>query len=69
MGGQLVLGGYTEDMVEQYLLFGALWSVSVVGHSSGERGCYRCVWSFSYIGGLQSIPSHIIVHQLGENDR
>jgi hypothetical protein len=51
--GGLVLGRSTGDMARQYLSFGALQSVLVVGwgglfqcHGGGERGCYRCTWVF-----------------------
>jgi hypothetical protein len=75
LGGQLALGGSTEDVVEQYfflVLYGwhQWWGGEVCSnaHGGGERGCYKYAWSFSNISVLQSIPLHYTVHQLGEND-
>jgi hypothetical protein len=69
--GGLVLGGSTEYVVEQYLSFSTLWSVSVVGWGGVFQWSWgwreemlQCTWSFSN----QSIPLRCIVHQLGEND-
>jgi hypothetical protein len=55
-GGSLVLGGSTEDIVEQYpLFFCALQSVSVVGFGRfvplvvvDRGGCYVCMVFFKY---------------------
>jgi hypothetical protein len=50
--------------------FGTLWSVLVMGwggevcsgsHGGGERGCYRCTWSFSNMIVLQSVQLLCIV--------
>jgi hypothetical protein len=59
VGVELVLGLSTQDMVEEYLLsvlYGQYqwWDWEVCSNGQGNI--------------LQSIPSHCIVHQLGEND-
>jgi hypothetical protein len=63
---EVVLGGSTQDMVKQYLFsvpYGQYrsWNGEVCSnsHGGGERGYYRCAWSFSSIIVLQSIPLHL----------
>jgi hypothetical protein len=73
--GGVVLGGSTEDVVEQYLFFSALQSVLLVWWGrcvpavivERERGDATGAWSFSD-SFLQSVPLCCTVHQLGENN-
>jgi hypothetical protein len=71
-GAGLVLGGYTEDMVEQYIFLCFMVSISggvgrfvpiiklvEKGDATGVLGLFQI---------LVSIPLHCIWHQLGEND-
>jgi hypothetical protein len=72
----VVLGGSTEDMVEQYPFLFRCFTV-IIGGGGGvvsmpmvwrERGYYRSAWSFTNISVSQSILLHFTVHQLSEND-
>lgn len=60
----LVLGGSTEDMVEQYLVFSASFSIS----GGVGRGSATAAWSSSKTNVLQSIPLQCIVCHLHQSD-
>jgi hypothetical protein len=69
-GGGCFFGGSPEYVVKRYPFFFVLYGqcrwcggdFCSNGHVDGERGCYRCDWSFSNICVLQSILLHCTVH-------